>query len=62
MKIIGMGLDHGAWTVLKHIYPKEEFLVFQISSEYKPPEFHYEWAIIEKIKRERRNWRLAAEI
>ena len=36
------GLDHGTWTVLKHLYPKAEIPVFQLSIDYdKPAAFHY---------------------
>ncbi len=50
----GMGLDHGAWTVLRHIYPKADIPVFQISIDYgKPPQFHYELGQLLKKLREK---------
>lgn len=50
----GMGLDHGAWTVLKHIYPKADIPVFQISIDfYKPSQFHYELGQLLKKLREK---------
>ena len=39
------GLDHGAWTVLKHMYPKANVPVIQLSLDfYKNPLQHFELA------------------
>ncbi|OGU57880.1 MAG: 4,5-DOPA dioxygenase extradiol [Ignavibacteria bacterium GWF2_33_9] len=39
------GLDHGAWTVIRHMYPKADIPVIQLSLDYnKKPEQHYELA------------------
>jgi 4,5-DOPA dioxygenase extradiol len=36
------GIDHGTWSILKHIYPEAEIPVIQISLDYKKtPEEHY---------------------
>ena len=39
------GLDHGAWSVIKHLYPNADVPVIQMSLDYrKPPQYHYELA------------------
>lgn len=39
------GLDHGAWTVIKHLYPNADIPVIQLSIDYtKSAQFHFELA------------------
>lgn len=37
------GLDHGAWSVIKHLYPKANIPTIQFSIDYtKSPQYHFE--------------------
>lgn len=37
------GLDHGAWTVVRHMYPEANVPVLQLSIDYsKGPQYHYD--------------------
>lgn len=39
------GLDHGAWSVIRHLYPNADIPVIQMSIDYsQSPQYHYELA------------------
>ena len=39
------GLDHGAWSVIRHMYPEADIPVIQLSLDYtKGPRYHYDLA------------------
>lgn len=48
------GLDHGTWSVVKHLYPKADVPIIQLSLDYtQNPQFHYDLAKQLKPLRER---------
>ncbi|MBO9618213.1 MAG: 4,5-DOPA dioxygenase extradiol, partial [Niabella sp.] len=48
------GLDHGAWSVIKHLYPEADVPVIEMSLDhYKTPQWHYELAAELKQLREK---------
>ena len=48
------GLDHGAWSVIKHLYPQADIPVIQLSLDYyQGPQYHYELAAELKSLREK---------
>lgn len=48
------GLDHGAWSVIKHLYPNADIPVIQMSIDYsKDAQYHYELGQELKKLRER---------
>lgn len=39
------GLDHGTWTIVRHMYPEANIPVLQLSIDYnKTPQYHYDLA------------------
>ena len=48
------GLDHGCWSVMKHLYPEADIPVIQLSLDYKKtPQDHYNLAKELSIYREK---------
>jgi len=48
------GIDHGAWTVLLHMFPKADIPVYQLSIDYKNDLYkHYELASMLKVLRKK---------
>jgi 4,5-DOPA dioxygenase extradiol len=48
------GLDHGTWSVIKHLYPNADVPIIQMSLDYsKPAKYHFELAQELSILRQR---------
>ncbi len=48
------GLDHGSWSVVKHLYPNADIPVIQMSIDYsQPAKYHYELAKEISVLRQR---------
>lgn len=48
------GLDHGTWSVLRHMFPDADIPVLQLSIDYtKPAEYHFDLASRLKALRDR---------
>ncbi|QDA61522.1 4,5-DOPA-extradiol-dioxygenase [Hymenobacter jejuensis] len=48
------GLDHGAWTILKHMFPEADIPVFELSLDYgRSPQYHFDLAQRLQFLRER---------
>ncbi len=42
---LNWGFDHGNWSVMRHLFPKADIPVFQMSIAYdKPMQYHYDLA------------------
>jgi 4,5-DOPA dioxygenase extradiol len=42
---VDWGLDHGCWSVIKHLYPQADVPVIQMSLDYyQSPQYHYDLA------------------